>query len=106
MMFGKAITSIWLIQIHLSPPPILEKSGYISRITFKFRTFRPRIDKPKQSGDPTPSNNQKVEGGRSRQSEKANTQPRAQKTIRNHSLPQYLQQGPLRCPKTLRKVKQ
>lgn len=47
-----------------SPPPILEKLGRISRIPFKFCTFRPRIDKSKQSDDHTPSNKPKSRRGK------------------------------------------
>lgn len=46
MLFGKVVTSVWLIQLCLSPPPILEKIGRLSKIPFAFCTFQPR----KESG--------------------------------------------------------
>lgn len=57
MMFGKVITSVWLIQLHLSPPPILQKIGQTSKIPFSFCTSRLSKNNFRQPG--TPSNKQK-----------------------------------------------
>lgn len=40
MMFSKLTTSVWLIQLHFSPPPILQTIARISRIPFSFCTSR------------------------------------------------------------------
>ena len=57
MMFGKVITCVWLIQLHFSPPSILEKIGQISKIPFSFCTSRLRKEKSRQPG--TSSDKQK-----------------------------------------------
>ncbi|OJJ89384.1 uncharacterized protein ASPGLDRAFT_54045 [Aspergillus glaucus CBS 516.65] len=57
MMFGKVITCVWLIQLHFSPPPIIEKISQISKIPFTFCTSRLRKEKSRPPG--TPSNKQK-----------------------------------------------
>ena len=38
MRFGKMITGLWLIQLRLSPPPILEKLARISKTAFTLCT--------------------------------------------------------------------
>lgn len=40
MVFSKFNTSVWLIQLHFSPPPILQTIGRISKIPFSFCTSR------------------------------------------------------------------
>lgn len=57
MMFGKVITCVWLIQLHFSPPSILEKIGQISKTPFSFCTSRLRKEKSRQPG--TSSDKQK-----------------------------------------------
>lgn len=57
MMFGKVITCVWLIQLHFSPPPIIEKISQISKIPFTFCTSRLRKEKSRPPS--TPSNKQK-----------------------------------------------
>ena len=60
MMFSKMITGLWLIQLRLSPPPILEKLGRISKTPFTFCTspFRKgRSDKSGASSNQTKSQN-------------------------------------------------
>lgn len=50
MMFSKIITGLWLIQLRLSPPPILEKLGRISKIPLTLCTSPFRKGRSDKSG--------------------------------------------------------
>lgn len=64
MMFGKMITGLWLIQLRLSPPPILEKLARISKIPFTLCTspFRKgRSEKSATSSNRSQNKNSQAE---------------------------------------------
>lgn len=73
MMFGKMITGLWLIQLRLSPPPILEKLGRISKIPFTMCTSPFRKGRSDKFGASSNRNQNQNSQAKTAQKEKGNS---------------------------------
>lgn len=76
MMFGKVITGIWLVQINIAPPKILQNLGRISRTTFSF-CFQSRTTSQRTNQTPSTKKNRKNrlkknQGSQSQEGERSN----------------------------------
>lgn len=72
MMFGKMITGLWLIQLRLSPPLILEKLGRISKTPFTLCTSPFRKGRSNKSATSSNRSQNKNNQAKTAQKDKGN----------------------------------